>query len=626
MAESARDRYAAMVSQDYDPDVIRQAPDLEAGAEDPSLVEVQNFLKHYGYLDHAALTQDETPESGRLDNVTVFALTEFQRFYNVGTPGTLDAATREFMAKDRCGLPDKFAEPSPSFSTRCAWNRRNLTYAFGTLSNDVANDVARNAVRRAFNSWAAAGVGLSFTEVAANANPDIFVEWRQANDPDHSMVGGILAHADFPPGCTVVINPPNGTPPQPVHFDDQEHAWVDGAAASSFDIETVALHEIGHCLGLQHTNVSGSVMFPSVSSNFTLRALQTDDLAGIGALYPPTGPWAGWGSLGGVLPGMAAVGQNADGRLEAFHRGTDNVLYTRWQTAPNNGWAPGWGSLGGILNGDPVVARNADGRLEVFVRGSDNALWHIWQTAPNNGWSNWSSLGGVLPGRVAVGQNADGRLEVFHRGTDNVLYIRWQTAPNNGWSSGWTPLGGIQISGDPVVARNADGRLEVFVRGSDNALRNRWQTAPNNGWSDWGSLGGILNGDPVVARNADGRLEVFHRGTDNVLYIRWQTAPNNGWSSGWASLGGVLPGRVAVGQNADGRLEAFHRGTDNVLYTRWQTAPNNGWAPGWASLGGILNGDPVVARNADGRLEVFVQGDDNALRNRWQTAPNNGWS
>jgi hypothetical protein len=192
--------------------------------------------------------------------------------------------------------------------------------------------------------------------------------------------------------------------------------------------------------------------------------------------------WAGWGNLGGLLPGRAAVGQNADGRLEAFHRGTDNRLYNRWQTSPNNGWSSGWNSLGGSLSGDPVVARNADGRLEVFVRGADNTLWHIWQTAPNNGWSNWNSLGGILNGDPVVARNADGRLEVFHRGTDNRLYNRWQTGPNNGWSSGWSSLGGI-LNGDPVVARNADGRLEVFVRGDNNALRNRWQTSSNNGWS-----------------------------------------------------------------------------------------------------------------------------------------------
>jgi subtilisin family serine protease len=97
--------------------------------------------------------------------------------------------------------------------------------------------------------------------------------------------------------------------------------------------------------------------------------------------------WAGWGNLGGLLPGRAAVGQNADGRLEAFHRGTDNRLYNRWQTSPNNGWSSGWNSLGGSLSGDPVVARNADGRLEVFVRGDNNALRNRWQTSPNKGWS-----------------------------------------------------------------------------------------------------------------------------------------------------------------------------------------------------------------------------------------------
>lgn len=119
-------------------------------------------------------------------------------------------------------------------------------------------------MRRAFATWAAAGVGLTFSEVAQNQNPDIVIEWRQAADPDHSMVGGVIAHADFPPGCSVIVI----NPPLPLHYDDQEHTWVDGAVANGFDIETVALHEIGHCLGMLHTNVNGSVMFPLVSPNF----------------------------------------------------------------------------------------------------------------------------------------------------------------------------------------------------------------------------------------------------------------------------------------------------------------------------------------------------------------------
>ena len=103
-----------------------------------------------------------------------------------------------------------------------------MTYAFGNLCDDVRKNVARNAVRRAFKIWAKAGVGLSFHQAEVdndddnnnddgNANPDIFVEWRQAADPDHSMVGGILAHADFPPGCSVIVS---GLP-IPLHNDNE---------------------------------------------------------------------------------------------------------------------------------------------------------------------------------------------------------------------------------------------------------------------------------------------------------------------------------------------------------------------------------------------------------------------
>ena len=291
MSENARDRYTEMVQQGYDADVIRDAPDVEPGGADPSVAEVQNFLKHYGYLDFsAAAALEATPE--RLDDATVRALTEFQRRYDVGTPGILDAPTRDFMAAPRCGVADLVGGPSPFFSTLCAWNRRTLTYAFGDLSDDVRENVARNAVRRAFKTWAKAGVGLSFRQVEVDdddnndddrkVKPDIFVEWRPAADPDLSMVGGTLAHADFPPGCSIIVS---GLP-LPCHFDDEEHTWVDGASGG-FDIESGALHEIGHLLGMLHTDVSGSVMFPTVSENSTLRGLQSDDLAGIRDLYPP---------------------------------------------------------------------------------------------------------------------------------------------------------------------------------------------------------------------------------------------------------------------------------------------------------------------------------------------------
>jgi C1A family cysteine protease len=326
--------------------------------------------------------------------------------------------------------------------------------------------------------------------------------------------------------------------------------------------------------------------------------------------------WSGWASEDGVLTSNIAVSRNADGRLEAFVRGTDNALWHNWQVQPNGGWS-GWASEGGILTSNIAVGQNADGRLEAFVRGTDNALWHNWQVEPNGGWSGWASEGGVLTSDIAVARNADGRLEVFVRGTDNALWHKWQVEPNGAWS-GWASEGGV-LTSNIAVAQNADGRLEVFVRGTDMALWHKWQVQPSGGWSGWASEGGVLTSDIAVGQNADGRLEMFVRGSDNALWHNWQVQPSGGWS-GWASEGGVLTSNIAVARNASGRLEIFVRGTDNALWHNWQVTPNGGWS-GWASEGGILTSDIAVGQNADGRLEMFVRGTDNALWHNWQVRP-----
>ena len=511
--------YTELQSLTKEKEYVPESAGLKRGSQGSDVDRLQQYLTMFGYVETPVrsafgleATEVPPPKKGVFDAKTEDALKRFQEFNNLPPTGELDEPTLELMSKPRCGFPDL---ADFTLDGR-KWPSTSLTFGYQNFTPDLTQAQIRAAIKQALDLWAAV-TPLSFTEVPFASSPDIVIRFVAGNHGDGSNfdgVSGVLAHAFFPP-------PNGGSLAGDTHFDEAE-TWSVNLPASGIDLVTVAAHEFGHALGLAHSTVSGALMAPFYGGPH--RNLESDDIAGIRAIY---GSGGGWASLGGVITSNIAATRNADGRLEIFARGTDNALWHRWQTAPNNGWAA-WASLGGVLTSDPVTAQNADGRLEVFVRGTDNAVWHRWQTAPSNGWSGWDSLGGVITSKIATARNADGRLEIFARGTDNALWHRWQTAPNNGWS-GWASLGGV-LTSDPIVVQNADGRLEIFVRGTDNAVWHRWQTIASGGWSGWASLGGAINGNIAAARNLDGRLEIFVRGTDNAVWHRWQTAAGNGWS------------------------------------------------------------------------------------------------
>jgi hypothetical protein len=152
-----------------------------------------------------------------------------------------------------------------------------LSYFFSNSTSQIPDAQVREEVLRAFNEWTRY-VKLMLTpagDAAANRTINILFGHRDHGDPyPFDGPGGALAHTFYPA-------PPN---PEPIagdmHFDDDER-WRIGA---DVDLFAVALHEMGHALGLGHSDRPGSVMYPYYSR---VRSLTSEDIAAIQRLYAP---------------------------------------------------------------------------------------------------------------------------------------------------------------------------------------------------------------------------------------------------------------------------------------------------------------------------------------------------
>lgn len=82
--------------------------------------------------------------------------------------------------------------------------------------------------------------------------------------------GGVLAHAYFPQDGRA-------------HFDEDE-TFTHGTH-SGVNLLWVAVHEFGHSLGLEHTNIWGAIMYPYYTGYVPDMKLHSDDIAGIQYLY-----------------------------------------------------------------------------------------------------------------------------------------------------------------------------------------------------------------------------------------------------------------------------------------------------------------------------------------------------
>lgn len=266
--------------------IFAEGMTFQEGDEHESVGNVRTFLGSLGYT--ALSPQAAEAASLAFDTDLAEAVKKFQRFHGLEATGVIDQETRETMEMPRCGVPDLtggqevHAQGVARFVTSGGkWPSNNLTYRFVNGTSDLAGEAERDIVRQAFDIWAEV-TPLRFTEVSGSASADFLISWVTGDHGDGSPFDGpghVLAHAFFPPP----VNPHPGIAGD-LHFDDAE-MWKAVGETGGIDLLTVAIHELGHALGLRHSMDRDAIMFPTYRG--PRHTLGDDDVEGIQSIYGP---------------------------------------------------------------------------------------------------------------------------------------------------------------------------------------------------------------------------------------------------------------------------------------------------------------------------------------------------
>lgn len=476
------------------------------------------------------------------------------------------------------------------------WTSTALTFAIGTTpttyvdSSGVTQTMSitgaqfRSEILDALNAWTVACPYLTFTEVTGAA--DITFGWGPIDGSNNVLAS-----------CSR-SNPP-------VITFDQSEAWTinpqqgTGTFPAGLSLGRVLVHELGHAIGLQHSDERDSIMYP-----FNGNTATTIDVSTRRQMWRTYGMPEQDDLHPGRTTNRIAMASSSKEVVLDLRGGRESALCSVWkgqgddqglwwsEYRTNQGWTPQQVIPGQGTSQGPALASYSTRRLLGAALGGTRLYlaWkgvegdeQIYQAVRGYGEPGWTMLPGPIPGRatstgVSVTQFGDD-LHMAWKGIAGDEGIYWSTGSIDGTWNQQVRIPGVGTSAVPTLAvlgdtlwmfwKGTTGNAAIWYSrlGADNTWAPQQQVQANgrviatSGAVTYERSGVGTTGESIAAAPYGKGLFLSWRGVDDQAL--WFTVFDGREFNGQMTIPGVGSKTGPTAFRYGGRLHLLWRGVDD---------------------------------------------------------------